>query len=82
MGRRKGKERRDKQILMRVSNEELHMIKEFAKEENLSMSEFIRKTILNSKNRKEKLDVLKIAAQKYESILEKFRILYSEYKRY
>lgn len=82
MGRRKGKERKDKQLLIRVSGEEFEMVRTFSKEQNIKMSEFIRRMLKNSLNRKNKPDILMIAAQKYENVLEKFRRLYSEYRKY
>ncbi len=82
MPRRKGKERKDRMLLIRVSSEEAQMFHNYAKEKKVSMSAFIRNLLLDSRKRKKKLDTLKIVAQKYESILEKFRRLYTEYKKY
>jgi len=82
MGRRKGKERKDKQLLIRVNTEEHSMAKRIAKERHLSMSELLRRLMKDKSKKVEKLNIHKIVIKKYEIILEKFRRLYSEYKKY
>ncbi|HPD19609.1 MAG: hypothetical protein KA120_08825 [Candidatus Goldbacteria bacterium] len=81
MGRRKGKERKDRQLLIRVSEEEYELAKRTAKENEITMSEFFRRSMWNYKNKKNKTDINKIIAKKYEEVLEKFRKLYEEYNR-
>lgn len=80
MGRRK-KIRKDKQILVRLSAEELEMVKRLSKEKKVSRSKFLR-DLINNYNPKQKLDIHKVILKKYEGTLEKFRKLYAEYKKY
>jgi|DewCreStandDraft_4_1066084.scaffolds.fasta_scaffold16894_1 hypothetical protein len=79
--KRRKKIRKDMQILIRVSAEELEMVKKFSNEKKVTVSKFLR-DLINNFNPKQKLDIHKIIIKKYEETLEKFRKLYSEYKKY
>jgi hypothetical protein len=81
MGRKRSKNRKDRQLLIRVSEEEYELTKRIAKENEITMSEVFRRSMWNFKNKKSKTDIHKIIAKKYEDVLEKFRKLYEGYNR-
>jgi hypothetical protein len=78
--RRKGKMRKNKQILIRVNNEEKIIAETLSKKENLTVSELFRR-LLRARNEGKKQDIHNIIIAKYEEMLEKYRKLYNEYKK-
>ncbi len=78
--RRKEKIRKDKQILIRVNNEEKKMAETMAENEGMNVSQFFRKLLWEQKEHK-KIDIHLEITRKYEQTLEKFRKLLAEYKK-
>jgi len=78
--RRKGKNRKDRQILIRVDNREKQMAEALSKKEGMNTSEFFRSLLWKQKEQK-KLDVHLSILEKYEQMLEKLRKLLTEYKK-
>lgn len=76
----KGKIRKNKQILIRVNNEEKIIAETLSKKENLTVSELFRR-LLWARNEEKKQDIHNIIITKYEETLEKYRKLYNEYKK-
>lgn len=78
--RRKEKNRKDKQILIRVNNEEKQMAETLSKKEGMNTSEFFRSLLWKYEEQK-KLDIHLAIVEKYEQMLEKYRKLLDEYKK-
>ncbi len=78
--RRKGKNRKDRQILIRVNNEEKQMAEKLSQKEGMNTSEFFRSLLWEHKEQK-KLDIHLAIVGKYEQMLEKYRKLLAEYKK-
>ncbi|MCX8093906.1 MAG: DUF6290 family protein [Candidatus Goldbacteria bacterium] len=78
--RRKAKIRKDKQILIRVNNEEKQMAESLSAKEGMNVSQFFRKLLWERKEKK-KTDIHNEIVTKYEGMLEKYRKLYNEYKK-
>jgi|DewCreStandDraft_4_1066084.scaffolds.fasta_scaffold02406_18 antitoxin component of RelBE/YafQ-DinJ toxin-antitoxin module len=78
--RKKGKNRKDRQILIRVNNEEKMLAEKLSQKEGMNTSEFFR-ALLHEHKEQKKLDIHLAIVAKYEQMLEKYRKLLSEYKK-
>lgn len=78
--RRKGKNRKDRQILIRVNNEEKELAEKLSQKEGMNTSEFFRSLLWEYKEQK-KMDIHLAIVSKYEQMLEKYRKLLAEYKK-
>lgn len=78
--REKGRNRKEKKILIRVNRDEKKLAEELSKKEGKNTSEFFR-SLLQEHRDKKLLDMRLSIVKKYENMLSKYRGLLADYKK-
>lgn len=78
--REKGKNRKEKKILIRVSKDEKNLAEELSKREGKNTSEFFR-FLIKEYSEKQRLDKHQDIINKYEDLLQKYTKLFEENKK-